>query len=123
MLTSAKINLKNYTIYSAILLTLSYFTVRTFSEYLIVITVFVATCANHWMLIFVTRRMSENIVSKNQSNRGLITILTIGKLLLVAGALSFGVQIMGKRIIIPVLIYVLQIVVLYLSFEKKISAE
>ncbi|MDO9182770.1 MAG: hypothetical protein Q7U04_10190 [Bacteriovorax sp.] len=71
------------------------------------------------MLISVVRRMSEGAATQVQKNKYLVTLMTIGKLVLVVGVLSFGVQIMGKRIIIPVLIYVLQIVVLYLSFEKE----
>jgi len=71
------------------------------------------------MSIFVVRKMSENAVIGSSKNNLLIPIFIMGKLILVVGALSFGVQIMGKRILIPVLIYVLQIVVLYLSFEKN----
>ncbi|MBC7540090.1 MAG: hypothetical protein H7281_14800 [Bacteriovorax sp.] len=122
MLTSAKINLKKYIIYSIILLSTSYLTVRSFAEYLVIILVFVAACANHWMLIFVVRRQSEGAANQPTKYKTLVPMMTIGKLVLVIGALTFGVQIMGKRIIIPVLIYVLQIVVLYLSFEKP-SAE
>jgi hypothetical protein len=119
MLTSAKIDIKKYAIYTSVLLLTSLFLVRSFSEYLVIIGVVFAVCANHWMSIFVVRQMSENAVSEKSKNSHLIPLLTIGKLILVVVALSFGVQIMGKRIIIPVLIYVLQIVVLYLSFEKN----
>ena len=123
MLISAKIDLKKYAIFTSILLLVSYFLVRSLSEYLVIFLVSFAVCANHWMSIFVVRKMSENAVNGNSKNNHLIPLFTIGKLILVVAALSFGVQIMGKRILIPVLIYVLQIVVLYLSFEKKISAE
>lgn len=122
MLTSAKINLKKYTLYSIILLSLSCLAVRSLEEYVVIILVFLASCINHWALIFVVRRLSEEAAGQGQKYRRLIPIMNIGKLVLVIAALSFGVQIMGKRIIIPVLIYVLQIVVLYLSFEKP-SAE
>jgi hypothetical protein len=99
MLTSAKINLKKYTIYSLILLSLSYLTVRSIEEYFVIVLVFLASCANHWMLIFVVRRMSEGVANQGQKYRRLVPIMNIGKLVLVLGALSFGVQIMGKRII------------------------
>lgn len=123
MLTSAKINLKKYTLYSLLILSLSYLTVRSFSEYLVILLVFVAACANHWMLILAIRYMSQSVVGDGPKKRRLVPLLIIGKLALVVGALSFGVQIMGKRILIPLLIYVLQIVVLYLSFEKQTSSE
>lgn len=118
MLTNAKINLKTYTLYSLLLLSLSYLSVRSLQEYLVVIVVFSAACINHWMLIFVIKRMSESAAGVGKKSGRLVPLMTIGKLVLVMGALSFGVQIMGKRIIIPVLIYVLQIVVLYLSLKK-----
>jgi hypothetical protein len=123
MLTNAKIDLKKYTLYSLILLALSYITVRSFDEYLVVLLVFAAACLNQWMLIYIVRSLSANAANLSPKNGPLISIMTIGKLLLVIGALSFGVQIMGKRIIIPVLIYVLQIVVLYLSFKKQTGTE
>jgi hypothetical protein len=123
MLTNAKIDLKKYSIYTTILILISYFVIRSISEYLVIVSVCIAVCINHWMSLFVVRKMSENVVMGNSKNSHLIPLFNIGKIILVIGALSFGVQIMGKRIIIPVLIYVLQIVVLYLSFEKKISAE
>lgn len=123
MLTNAKINLKYYALYSIILLSLAYLTVRSLAEYMIILLVFSAACINHWLLILIVRRLSEGVVTKRQKNGSLTAVMVVGKLILVAGALSFGVQIMGKRIIIPVLIYVLQIVVLYLSFEKQSCVE
>lgn len=118
MLTSAKIDLKKYTIYSIILLSLSYFTTRSLSEFKVILLVFAASCLNHWLLILVVRKLSEAAVGNFERNRPIVSIMIVGKLVLVVAALSFGVQIMGKRIIIPVIIYVLQIVVLYLSFKK-----
>jgi hypothetical protein len=123
MLTSAKINLKKYAFFSGLLLLMAYPAVRSTKEYLIILLVFLASCVNHWMLIAVVRRQSEIAANQVQKNRQLTSLLVIGKLVLVASALSFGVQIMGKRILIPLLIYVLQIVVLYLSFEKQTDVE
>jgi hypothetical protein len=123
MHTNAKINLNRYFLLTVSLLALSYLTVKSFSEYMIIVLVMAAACVNHWMLIFVVRQQSESAVNKQHKRSKFISLMVIGKLVLVAAALSFGVQIMGKRIIIPVLIYVLQIVVLYLSFEKKTSAD
>ncbi|MFA6237219.1 MAG: hypothetical protein WC635_07825 [Bacteriovorax sp.] len=123
MLTNAKIDLKKYALYSLVLLLLAYLSAKTAEEFLVIVIVFVAACINHWMLVYATRRMSESAAGVSQKGRLLVPIMIIGKLVLVVAALSFGVQIMGKRILIPVLIYVLQIVVLYLSFERQTSAE
>ena len=118
MLINAKINLKKYIILSLSLLGMSYFSTQSIDEYGVILLVFIATCINHWMLIKSVRSLSEQAASGESKKAGLSGIMIIGKLIVVAAALTFGVQIMGKRIIIPVLIYVLQILVLYLSFEK-----
>lgn len=123
MLTNAKINLKKYLIFSAILLSFSSLFLRSKAEFGVVLLVYLASCANHWMLIYIVRKLTDAAANNAQRNGKLITLMSIGKLLIVFAAISFGVQIMSKRIIIPVLIYVLQIVVLYLSFEKNTSAE
>lgn len=119
MLTSAKVNLKKYTSLSLVLLLLSYPILRSIAEFYVVLLVFLASCVNHWMLIYTVRRSSEIAAETGKRGNNSISLLNIVKLLLVVGALTFGVQIMGKRVIIPVLIYVLQIVVLYLSLEKE----
>lgn len=123
MLTNAKIDLKKYFSYSMILLFLSSFALKSKQEFMVVVIVVLASCANQWMLVYIVRKMTESAANQTQKNNNLISLMTVAKLLIVVGALSFGVQIMGKRIIIPVLIYVLQIVVLYLSFEKQTSVE
>jgi hypothetical protein len=123
MLTNAKINFKKYIIFSVILLTFSSLFLRSKAEFGVVLLVCLASCANQWMLIFIVRRLTDAAANNSQKDGKLITLMSIGKLLIVFAAISFGVQIMSKRIIIPVLIYVLQIVVLYLSFEKQVSVE
>ncbi len=123
MLTNAKINLKKYLIFSVILLTFSCLFLRSKAEFGVVLLVQLAACVNQWMLIFIVRRLTDVAANNSQKDGILITLMNIGKLLIVFAAISFGVQIMSKRIIIAVLIYVLQIVVLYLSFEKQVSVE
>jgi hypothetical protein len=70
------------------------------------------------MLVTVVRDASRSAVTGLPANKLKMLILIIGKVVVIAGALIFSVQIMGNRVIIPVLIYVLQIAVLYLSFKK-----
>ena len=66
-------------------------------------------------------KQAANLETNTEDQGGTLLGLFIGKIIVLIVALVFGVQIMGKRIIIPVLIYVLQIGVLYLSFKKTSS--
>ncbi len=114
-----KINLTKYFLFCLILVVLSCFVLQSISEMYIVILVVIATSVNHWILVHIIRQLSQQAAGGLIKNKKWLPFLIIVKLFLVVGALTFGVQIMGKRILIPLLIYVLQIVVLYLSFEKK----
>lgn len=118
MHTGAKINFKKYSLFSAILLIASYFLAKSNAERLVMLAVFVAACLNQWMLVNVVRDIAQNAATGAQVDKVNMVMMIIGKLVIVLAAVSFGVQIMGNRIIIPVLIYVLQIAVLYLSFDK-----
>lgn len=118
MHTSAKIDFRKYIFFSALLIITSYFLSRSMAEFYVMLTVFVAACLNQWMLVSVVRGLTSSVADGTPSDNGNIIIMIIGKVVIVVTALIFGVQIMGNRIIIPVLIYVLQIAVLYLSFTK-----
>lgn len=119
MHTGAKINLYKYILFSLFLLALSSYLARSNAERLVMLAVFFASCLNQWMLVNVVRDVTQNAADGSPVDKGNMIMMIIGKFLLVIAALSFGVHIMGNRIIIPVLIYVLQIAVLYLSFDKK----
>lgn len=118
---SEKINLKKYTILSAILLISAFILARNTSEMKVMLTVFIAAGLNQWMLVRGVQKLTNQAVGKEESDKSGMVILFLGKLIVLVVALTLGVQIMGKRIIIPVLIYVLQIVVLYLSFKKPVQ--
>ena len=118
MLLNAKINFKKYTYYTLILLALTAFSLKSIQELGAVIIVTLATCLNQWMLVKAVRLASVAAASEKPAGGVKIIILALGKIVILFGALSFGVHIMGNRIIIPLLFYVLQIGVLYLSFEK-----
>lgn len=118
MHTGAKIDFRKYISFSALLLITSYFLARSMAEFYVMLTVFVAACLNQWMLVSVVRELTSSVADGSPSDNGNIIMMVIGKVAIVVTALIFGVQIMGNRIIIPVLIYVLQIAVLYLSFTK-----
>jgi hypothetical protein len=82
------------------------------------LTVFVAACLNQWMLVNLVLGMTRVASGEGSVDKTQMVIMFIGKVLVLVVALTLGVQIMGKRIIIPVLIYVLQIGVLFLSLNK-----
>ncbi len=119
MHTDAKINFKKYLILSIGLLSISMSLMRTRSELYGSVGIFIAACLNQVMLVAAVRSASKTAITGEQTNKFKMLFLILGKMLLLLGALSFGVQIMGDRVLIPLLIYVLQIAVLYLSFNKS----
>lgn len=119
MLIAEKINLKKYILLSAVLLAADYFLARDMAELKVMLTVFLAACLNQWMLVKGVMSITNVAGGKEEPDKANLIMLFVGKVIVLLVALVFGVQIMGKRIIIPVLIYVLQIVVLYLSINKS----
>jgi hypothetical protein len=115
---SEKVDLKKYALFSTVLLAISYFLARDMAELQVMLTVFIAACLNQWMLVRGVQKITNVATGKEEKDNSGLILLFIGKVIVLLVALVFGVQIMGKRIIIPVLIYVLQIVVLYLSMKK-----
>lgn len=119
MLIAEKINLKKYALLSTVLLAIDYFLARDMAELKVMLTIFLAACLNQWMLVRGVMQITNVASGKEEADKTNLILLFIGKVIVLLVALIFGVQIMGKRIIIPVLIYVLQIVVLYLSMNKS----
>ncbi len=119
MLIAEKINLKKYALLSTVLLAADYFFARDMAELKVMLTIFLAACLNQWMLVRGVMQITNAASGKEEADKTNLILLFIGKVIVLLVALIFGVQIMGKRIIIPVLIYVLQIVVLYLSINKS----
>ena len=118
MLIAEKINLKKYALLSTVLLAADYFFARDMAELKVMLTIFLAACLNQWMLVRGVMQITNAASGKEEADKTNLILLFIGKVIVLLVALIFGVQIMGKRIIIPVLIYVLQIVVLYLSMKN-----
>ena len=114
-----KINLKRYFIYLILHLVLTYFFVQSIAEFGIILLVFVATVLNQWMLIDSVEALVRGVVNKDNPATTKIVLMFLGKTILLMIALSFGVHIMGKRVIIPLLNYVVQIFILYFSFKRR----
>lgn len=121
MLVNAKVNLPKYAAYSTVLLIMEFLLARNSAEFGAMLVVFGAACLNQWMLVTVVRALSQNAAFGTKARTGKVVFLSLGKVFLLVASLVYGVQIMGDRVIIPLLIYVLQIAVLYLSLNRRKS--
>jgi TM2 domain-containing membrane protein YozV len=102
---------------------MGYFLANNADELKAMSIVFIAACLNQWMLVRGVHEVVVKASGSNTTSKINVNFLFIGKVLVLIFALIFSVQIMGKRIIISVLIYVLQIVVLYFSIKKPKAEE
>lgn len=118
-----KINFNVYVGLSIVLILFGYLLSQDLNEFKVILTVFFAACINHYMLCTGIEKLTRQASEEESSDGGGLLGLFLGKIIVLIVALIFGVQIMGKRIIIPVLIYVLQIGVLYFSFKKTNSGD
>ena len=114
-----KINISKYFALSAVHIGLTYFLVHNIDEYKIILLVFVATVLNQWMLVESIETMVQGAAGKETGDTANSILMFLAKTILLLVVLSFGVHIMGKRIIIPLLNYIVQIFILYFSFRQK----
>lgn len=118
MRISEKIEIKKYIFLSISLLLTSFVLARGANEALIIALVFLAACLNQWLLLKGVYEITST-ASSGEKKKGSTTFLFLIKPLVLIFPLVFGVQIMGKRILIPVFIYVVQIAILFVSLKKK----
>jgi hypothetical protein len=119
MRINEKINVKIYSALSSLILIISLFLCRNYKEYLVILSVYVAVILNQWLLVSSVDSMVKDTLGNEKVSKGNLIISLLLKALIVVIAISFGVHIMGNRIIIPVIIYILQIFVLYFSLIKR----
>lgn len=104
---------------SAVPTALSLYLAKNLNEVFAILTIYVATVIYLFMFAEAVYRLTENQrANKNDAKRGKIAFFFIGKFAILVGALIFGVQIMGNRIIIPVLNYIILIFVLTYSTKS-----
>ena len=111
-----KINLKKFLFIGLVPLGISLGFCRNLPEIQTVIGIHLATLMNLFMLTEGVVEMTRQDVEPNKLKT---TIMFIGKVVVLISALTLGVQIMGTRIIIPVLNYVAQIFMLGVSLKNK----
>jgi predicted membrane channel-forming protein YqfA (hemolysin III family) len=112
-----KIDFKKFFLISILPSAISIFFAIDNNEILAMGVIYIATVVYLFMFSEAIYEVTDN--TKEKTNKRIVSFLLIGKLVILIGALIFGVQIMGKRIIIPVLNYIIHIFVLYISMKKK----
>lgn len=123
-----KIDLKKYIGLSLFTTAVSCFFVSNVIEVLVVLVIYLATLINQAILVELVVEMSESAKytkfndEKPRVDRGRILSLSLLKIIIMLGAISFGVLFMGNRIIIPVLNYVFIIFILAISLKQKVRA-
>lgn len=115
------VSLKHYVIATLLSTAISAAFCNGYEEYIGLGLVYMGTVVNHIFLVELVWLLSENAKDNGQKtkhNKKKIVFYAIGKLAVLILALSFGVHFMGKRVIIAVLNYVLQIFILGLCTNK-----
>jgi hypothetical protein len=114
-----KINLKKYLLYSTALFLLSAGFYNNLNELFYSLIIFVAVILNQFMLVNSVTSLIESVKENSEVNKSNILLNFIFKTILLVTAITFGVHIMGNRVIIPVIIYIFQIFVLYFSINRE----
>ena len=95
----------------------SLFFLKNITEWIIVLCVPFLVFLNHLLLVEVVVDITQPEITPEEEKFS-PAFMFIAKFIILIAALTFGVHFMGKRIIIPVLNYVVQIFILYFSFKK-----
>lgn len=114
-----KINLKLFIPLSLGVTVVTSLFCRGLAEHLTHWGVYLAVLINFYMLRVIVRELIVAGKGQHKPDKFLMFMYTIGKLLVLFGAISLGVLFMGNRIIIPVLNYAFQIFVLCASYLRK----
>ncbi len=115
-----KINFNKFFTISIIPTVLCFALAKSFSEIIAITVVYIATVIYLFMFAEAIYQLT-GMYKEGERNapKGKVAILFVGKLVILISALIFGVQIMGSRIIIPVINYIIQIFVLGVSSNKN----
>ncbi len=118
-----KINIKIYLGLSGAILPLSFYFAQNNKEILTILSVYLAVIINQWLLVETVEDLVLGAADQKDVDKGQLVFMFILKTLILIAALTFGVQTMGNRIIIPIIIYVIQIFILYFSLKKNEGSE
>lgn len=120
MRLSEKIDFKKYILFSLILFAAFLPFFHNPTEIKILIVTYIAVLLNQFMLVMAVQDLIEPMARGEKVENGWVVFLFIGKAVVLILGLIYGVQIIGNRIIIPVLFYVCQIFVLIFSSKRRI---
>ena len=121
MRLKTELNLRRYILFSLPSTALCIALCRTWIDVLAVSVVYFGTVLNQIMLVASLREMLLPFINtESRKSNKKIVLLFVGKLVILFGSLSLGVHLMGKRVLIPLINYVVLIFVLVLfGFEKE----
>ena len=115
-----KINVKSYLIYSLPSTIICFLLCDTVKEFIGVLVVYIGTLINQFMLIEAVRGLIDPFLdAKGKPRTKKVILLFVGKLVIIFGTLSFGVHLMGKRVLIPLINYVILIFILVIFCVNK----
>ncbi len=116
-----KINFKRYFLWSIVPTSICLALSQNITEIVVILTIYIATVINQFFLVEVISEMisekTSNPQIKYRVRKLRVVTLFLFKLLIIFAALSLGVHLMGKRVIIPLLNYVVLIFILGLSLK------
>ena len=82
--------------------------------------VYIGTLINKFMLVEGVRGLIETFLdAKSKPRTKKVILLFVGKLVIIFGTLSLGVHLMGKRVLIPLINYVILIFILVIFCVNK----
>lgn len=117
--TFEKINPKKFILFSFPFTGLALYFSKWPMEWIAVLTIYVATVIYLVMFAEAVYELTAPYQEEGyKSNKKKLAFLFIGKIVILISALIFGVQIMGSKIIIPVLNYFIHIFVLGVSLDR-----
>ena len=115
-----KINVKSYLIYSLPSTLICCLLCRTMNELLGVLIIYIGTLINQFMLVEGVRCLIDPFIDAGSKPRTKkVVLLFVGKLVIIFGTLSLGVHLMGKRVLIPLINYVILIFILVIFCMNK----
>ncbi len=117
------INYKKYLLYSLPSTAVCILLTRSGEEIFAITLAYALTLLNQWFLVYGVRELLNPAYLEAPAARPTkkIVLVFVVKMLILALAFYFCAEIMGKRVIIPVINYTALIFVLLFSIEKKVE--
>lgn len=116
-----RINLKKYFSLGLLSTALACLLAQSSNDILAILVVYLATIVNQYILTWMVLKIAERHKSdiKESGPMALKMILAfMAKMASLILGLSFGVHLMGPRVIIPLFNYIIQIFILVMSFRR-----